>query len=474
MKHILYSITLLAVLCLGTVSCKKFLEKEPIGRVGKETLFEDVNGAKLALNGCYNTVLSYYRAEFSMYADVTSDNLLSKSAATSVMLPQFNFQSTSGDDAFAVGHIWLDIFESLNNINNVINALPQLKTKFAAQADELDNINAQAMVLRALCQFDLCRIYAQPYNYTADASHMGVPVLLKTPSPGMLVARNTVKEVYDQVITDINNALPVLARNRNTTQAYINYPAAAGLLSRVYLYKGDWAQSVSAANTAINAANGFTLAAAADYRPAFTTYPKAGTTVETMFQLTNNGNTTFGAQDVNVIFSDSTAAEYKASAKILNLFDATDIRRTEMFSVINGQYFTRKFIGGKKVLTIQVLRLAEVYLNRAEAQWNLGKYTEAADDIRIISQRAHPAQTVTINYASPADLYKQIADERNRELCFENHRFFDIVRRKENLQRGNDCNSTTCSLTYPNDKFVLPITTKEIEANRSLKQNPGY
>lgn len=476
---IFYKTVLLTVLSLSMVSCKKFLEKQPIGKVGKETLFEDVNGAKLALNGSYNLMLSYYRAEFGMYADVASDNLISKSAATATMIQQFNFQSSPGDEALAVGHIWLDIFEALNNVNTLINALPQLRASFPAQAQDIDVINAQALVLRALCEFDLCRTYAQPFNFTADASHLGVPVLLKTPSPGQGITRNTVKETYDQIITDLNNALPALKQDFNKggsiNQAVVNYPAALGLLSRVYLYKGNWAQCVANANLAISS-NGVTLASAANYASVFNTYPVATATpkVESLFQLTNSGTTTFGIKDINYVFSDAAAAaEYNASNKILNLFDATDIRRT-MFATNAGQSFTSKYVGGKTVLLIQVIRLSEVYLNRAEAQWNLNKYDEAVADIRTISQRAHPNQTITISYSSSADLYKQIADERNRELCFEDHRLFDIVRRKENLQRGADCNSTTCSLTYPNNKFVLPITNKEIEANRGMQQNPGY
>ncbi|MNL62487.1 SusD family protein [compost metagenome] len=102
------------------------------------------------------------------------------------------------------------------------------------------------------------------------------------------------------------------------------------------------------------------------------------------------------------------------------------------------------------------------------------RYTEAAADLSIISNRAHPDRAITITYTSTADLYKQIADERNRELCFENHRFFDIIRRKENLLRGGDCNSNVCGLTYPNNKFVLPIPTKEVEANKGMIQNPGF
>jgi tetratricopeptide (TPR) repeat protein len=475
MKRFNYIIILFAMLALSLTSCKKFLEKEPYGKISKTIIFDNVEGAQLALNGSYKLMLTYYRSEYVMYEDIASDNVISVGIGEQSMLPQFNFSSTSGDEVSSPGYIWLKIFQALNNINNVINALPDLKTKFPEQLATLEAIEGQALTMRALCHLDLSRVYAQPYNFTADASHLGVPILTKTPNPGAEVARSTVKEVYDQILTDLNTALPLLKKYNNTNQVVVNYQAALALLSRVYLYKGEWAASVSAANL-VTTDNTFTLATAANYKSVFVNYPDVNPKVEMLFELTNNGYITVGDFDINNIFSDTKAGRYAASTKLLNSLAVDDIRKSLMFTPNAGNSLTKKYADGTitSTLTVKVIRLSEAYLNRAEANWNLGKYPEAAEDIRVIQQRARPSQTIIINYNSPADLYKQIADERNRELCFEGHRLFDIVRRKENLQRGGDCNSTVCSLTYPNNKFVLPITEKELDANKAMKQNPGY
>lgn len=482
MKKINYTIPLLIIVCITMVSCKKFLEKDPIGRTGKNTLFETVDGAKLAMNGSYSAMLYYYKNEFGMYADVASDNLL-RAQSTSTMLPQFNFQSSSSDDEFAVGHIWLNILETLNGANNILEALPALATKFPDQAETIDGLKGQALVMRALCHFDLSRTYAQPYNYTADASHLGVPVLLKTPSPGEPVARKTMKQTYDQIIKDLNDALPLLQKYANhTTQVKITYQAALALLSRIYLYKGDWEQCVTYATMVIND-NAYRLATADEYKSAFITLAAANANpkVEGIFQLTNAGLPA-GPSNIYSVFSDTLTAGYFASSKMKALFDAKDIRLTKMFNITGagqnkGQSFTTKYGDGivslVKPSMIQVIRLSELYLNRAEAKWQLKQYPEAAEDLRIIAQRARTTP-VNITYTTNADLYKQIADERNRELCFEGHRFFDLARRKENLVRGSDCNATTCLLTYPNDKFVLPIPFKETDANKAMIPNPGF
>lgn len=461
------------------------MEKEPIGKTGKITLFETVNGAQMANIGSYNLMLGYYKSYFGMYGEIASDNLIQGSKA-SVMLPQFNFQGIPGDDALAVGNIWSSIYAVINNVNNILEAVPELKSKFPAETKTLDSIYGQALVMRALGHFDLSRVYAQPYNYTADASHLGIPVLLKTPSPGQTVPRNTMKETYDQIIADLKASLPFLQQYANhTTQFSISYHAALALLSRVYLYKGDWEQSITYANLVIND-SGYQLATAANYKSVFinNTTSETSPKTETIFKLTNSG---FKNSDISVfsILSDISIAQYTPSAKLLSIFDADDIRSgsNAMFNRPAtgnnaGKLITAKYVDGSASTAnpsaIQIIRLSELYLNRAEANWNLQKYPEAAEDLRIISQRAHPTVNITITYNSTADLYRQIANERNRELCFEDHRFFDLVRRKESLQRGTDCNSSVCSLTYPNNKFVLPIPTKELEANKAMIQNPGY
>jgi tetratricopeptide (TPR) repeat protein len=482
MKKILYKIALTVLLVTSLGSCKKFLEREPIGQTGKNTLFETVEGASQAMVGSYYLLLDYYKNEFGMYGDVAADNVI-RSARAEIMLPQFNYQSQPGDDEFAVGHIWLDIFKTLNGVNNILNALPDLKSKFPDQASTLQSIEGQALVIRALCHFDLSRVYAQPYNFTADASHLGVPVLLKTPSPGELVPRKTVKETYDQIITDLTNGASLLRDRGQTPSIKVGYQAALALLSRVYLYKGDWTQSVNYANMII-AGNSHQLAMTeAEYKTAFLTPAVSASPVrESIFQLTNLGITN-AASEMPGAYSDASASQYHASLKLRNLYDTDDIRLTAMFTrpttgENTGRYVTKKYgdgtVSSVNPPLIQVVRLSEVYLNRAEAKWQLGQYEQAAEDLRIIAQRAHPTRTITISYTSNADLYRQIADERNRELAFENHRFFDLLRRKENLSRGVDCNASICLLQYPNDKFVLPLPLIEVQANRALIQNPGY
>jgi len=485
MKRIIYTYILLLMLAFDLTSCKKFLEKEPVGRVSKGALFEDVNGAKVALVGSYRLMLDYQRSEFGMFEDVASDNVISISSASnanSVMLEAFNFSHTADDATRSSYYIWQNIYATLNNVNNIINALGELKTKYPGQLAQIEEIEGQALVMRAICFLDLSKVFAQPYNYTADASHPGIPIPTKTPSPGAAVPRATIKETYDQILSDLNASLPYLVKYRNGgDQALISYQAALGLLSRVYLYKGDWENCVKTADLVISD-NKYRLADATEYKKVFNTYPVTPTkdnpsviNIETLFHLSGQIIEKVNAKEIISVFSSPAIAQYAASSKLVDSYTANDIRLSNMFKNVGPNYITNKYgeteFAKTQAYVIKVIRLSEVYLNRAEAKWNLQKYGEAAEDLRIISQRAHPGSTVVIDLAN---LKQEIADERNRELCFEGHRLFDIVRRKENLQRGSDCNATVCSLNYPNNKFILPFNTRELEANPALKQNPGY
>ena len=69
-------------------------------------------------------------------------------------------------------------------------------------------------------------------------------------------------------------------------------------------------------------------------------------------------------------------------------------------------------------------------------------------------------------------LLEAVKTERIKELCFEGHRLFDIIRRKEDLVRTNNADVKTIS--YPHYRFILPIDQMEMQSNERMKQTEGY
>lgn len=446
---------------------KSFLEKENIGKISKELMFKDMEGIRAGLVGAYNRVANYAVQEFGVYGDIAGDHVKQRADNTELfMKPQYDFTSQQEQEAGAVGHIWLNILEALDNTNNVLDAIPTLKGQFPLSETELESINGQALILRALCHFDLSKAYAQTYTYSTDASHLGVPLLKSTPGPGENVSRKTMKETYAMIIEDLKEGERLLRKvNSAKDQFATSYQAAWGLLSRVYLYMGDWQKSVDYADSLIQK-GGFVLTPAADYSAMFRSEMPGK---EVVFQLYSRR---YSSSTVGFVFTEQTAA----ANKLIDLYD-TDDTRLDMFKDSIGLKFSMKYVRGasstsRPPMDPKVVRLSEAYLNRAEALWQLNKYNLAIADVELIANRSHPVSPV-VAPTDPAQLYQFICDERSRELCFEGHRLFDITRRKQKLERGADCNSETCLLNFPDNRFVLPIPQKELDANRAMQPNPG-
>jgi hypothetical protein len=115
-----------------------------------------------------------------------------------------------------------------------------------------------------------------------------------------------------------------------------------------------------------------------------------------------------------------------------------------------------------------------MYLIRAEAYCGLNQLEAAATDLKAIIARAmgKTVAEVGLSYANAADLMKIIERERILELTGEGHRFFDLIRWKRGVERSSDTNSYVKTMTYPNNKFILPITRTEMDGNKGMTQNP--
>lgn len=461
------------LLLVTAISCENFLTVEEVGRSSIPKYFSDMDGIRAAVPGAYSAVYKYYDSEFLLYPDVAGDMVNLNAVGESVkMLSQFNFISTPEDEPMAVGHIWTYGYEALANVNNILEYLPQLKQKFVQHQEELEKIKGEALFLRALIHFDLVRVYAQPYNYTADASHMGIPVVLVTPGPDDNKPRNTVFETYRQIIDDLTSAEEIFRDLPLRDRYHVSLEAIQALLAKVYLNKEDWKNAMEYADKVIGK---MSLSEGVDYVNMFQTLEEGK---EAIFRL--NGKLKKSA--IAKFYSPDDPVGY-ASQKLIDLFDdPQDIRLQLLESDAGGsRYSTLKYSQpsiseGEKQIDIFVLRLSEIYLLRAEARLNLDLLTEATDDIKVIQARAlqKNSSEITIAATTKEELAAIIQDERARELSFEGNRLFDIIRRKQSLERHSSTTSTVKTIEYPDYRFVLPLPITEVEANKNVKQNPGY
>lgn len=467
------SFKLICILLLSSVlnACEGFLEVAPTGRTTTPVLFSDMDGMRSAVHGMYKELYDFYDSELLMYPEVAGDMVdVRMTSDPNSMIQQFNFNSDPSISTGAIEHIWLQGYFVLASVNNILKYEPDLSKKFELNRDELTQIRGEALFVRALCHFWLCNCYGQPYTYTEDASHMGIPIVTSIPGADDNISRNSVNEVYDLIIDDLTNAIRCLENEIERDAHYISLDAAKALMSRVYLYMEKWDKVIEysddiIANTELSYGDKY-----------FKMFDYQEINNECIFRLSGFEH------------SSSLASAYSGKSMILfpadkfiALFDnQNDIRlnllQDKFEARVTTKYYPNESIGDERHSDPIVFRTSEMYLNRIEAYLNLSTpdIKKAKDDLSILLARSLSIdKTEIVITTNDVDELKDIVDlERAKELCFEGHRFFDIIRKKQDLVRGENSHSLVKRIDYPSDYFVLPISQKELDANLNIKPNP--
>lgn len=456
-----------------SISSCSFLEVEKIGKSDIETYFSEVTALEPAMYGIYNLMFGFYDKYFLPYAEVAGDAMNLSVATGEEWVDFYNFATTEQYETTALGYMWKSGYEIINNANQVIYWAPRLKDKYPHDHDLIDNVTAAAYFSRALLHFELCRVYGQNYTYTSDASHLGIAIRDQIPSLSETIARSTVKQVYTQVINDLNEAVKTY---RNWTyDAFQAGPIAAkALLARVYLYMNNWDLAAQYASEVIKTME---LTSKDDYLKYFCDPDELGK--ESIFRLNGYKQTKTLKK-----FYEYEAPVGRPTSALVNMYDSDDVRKQLFSYSLAGKDYTNvmmKFTCTKTVTSdeqkytnIPILRLSEMYLIRAEANVHLKEYTSAEADLKAIISRAtgKTADAITLSWSTEEELDRLVNIERQKELCFEGHRIFDITRRHEDLVRSSETTSSVRRIPYPDNRFVLQIPYVEIDANVDMEQNP--
>ena len=468
----IYQISLLYAILL-TAGCNDFLHVQNFGRNDIPKHFSDMDGVRSALTGCYRVFYDFYDSEYLLYPDVAAD-MVNLTATARRMMDQFNYTSDPDQDESAVGRIWTLGLSSLANTNNLLKYAPDLRGYSSTQDAEIDRIIAQGLYLRAAVHLFMCNCYGQPYNYTGSP-HWGVPNLTSLPEIDQPVLRDNVAGIYKRVTDDLTEALRLFgSSDRPNNVYYISGLACKALLARVYLYMEDWEAARDLAGEVI-ATPSMGLTARGDYTEMFT---GAAPGTEAIFRV--NG-IQIGSRTVRFFYLSGNGNAV-TSNKVLNTFyHPSDIRQT----LINANAIAKYDLNEEQQKIVDdlarayapfVSRLSEMYLIRAEAQCQLNRPDLAIPDLQAIIGRAVGSLASEVNLGTPTkeQVLDMVERERILELGYEGHRLFDLLRWKRDVVRDAATTSTYPSLTipYPNDRFILPIPQREIDANPSIQLNP--
>lgn len=462
--HIKILICLLSCIILCSLAgCKKFLEQEPSNRISVNDIFKDFEGARTTLIGIYDNLkqTDYYERAIGLYADLTGGNIKYARANDPAYFMTYNFSNTSIADQNDLQGFYLVAYNTIYRANVIFANIQHV-----ADANQLqkNRMLADAYTFRAIAHFDLVRVFAQPYNFTADASHPGIIIRTRNTSADEPAGElSTVKQVYDQVVSDLDSAMLLYANSvaiyaGGDAKSYLSLDAAKAIMARVQLYRENWSGAITLCNEVIAA--GYPLTSNLNYVNGWRRNGGKQMDNEAIFYLYARTDVNQGAFGDNFNPGNNTFGYMASSNDLLSIFAPGDVRgRSTMFvaSPVNGItcYFTRKYQGRNDSSDNQkLIRSSELYLIRSEAQAESNNLTAALSDLNRIRQRANPA-TPALTLTDKQQVLDSIFVERRRELCFEGHLLFDITRKKKSLVR-TDCLGTNCSINYPSALFAVP------------------
>ncbi|WP_127137544.1 RagB/SusD family nutrient uptake outer membrane protein [Flagellimonas oceanensis] len=483
MKNKLYTYCLASLLATGLlVSCDDELDIDPFEEGNPATFFNSVSSFQNGVDGVYSQLWNYYSAPGSGLQgipDILGDNVILSQTGRRSNEDYYDYRYNANTGG-AISLYWSEAYEAINAANLVIGQIDNL-----AAGPARDNILGQAMAARAIAHFDLARVYAMIPTQSADANNSLGIVYMKvedgdTGDPYAQPARETVASNYAEIIGDLEQAAQLIGDSNG--EGRLDRDGVYGMLSRVYLYNGDYQLAIDAADEVQT-----DVADAADLLDVYEDTTNEGVIIE----WSVNTSSESGFNNVGVLYSQTTppntVSEYVIDYEFYNNLDPNDLRldviQYDATNQGNNYNAVRKFLGETGQVNgrvdIKVLRAAEVVLNKAEAQFELDQEGPALTTLNTLRDARY---TSYAGGESGQALEDAIQYERRVELSFEGHRFFDLKRRGEPIQRSNngDIQDGTGTppevLTLPagDYRFQLPIPAAEINANPNMEQNPNY
>lgn len=552
--------SIIYVLCitLGFSSCD--IAREPFQDLADDKVFADELGIQTAALGTYALLKeNTFMRPYHFHGEFGGDNIALSGATTDALYYMYNYQHTPTNNH--LNDLWSTCYKGIINSNKVITYAKEGTAR-------MNHVIGEMYYLRSFFYLNLVSIWGRPYNQSPE-TNLGVPIILDAePDITNLPPRATVKEVYEQIESDLLKAAELMSqytRNESEYNIFASEQAANALLSRLYLYMEDnekaelYATKVLSSNkfellqgteyetypkmkpednseiifackavkdkddygwyafggmyATINGVGWGEMYASEPYRellgqnptdrrhkfiePQYVndeagnplywiifTYEKAAPVGSKMFQTYNvklNGSNWEydynGVKTVKTEVVDDKTYYYITEGDNVN--GKTYVKLERKMEVRNGypKYFVIKCSNQEdqpQLFSPIISRLAEMYLNRAEARAKTGDIEGAIEDINIIRRRANIPEYESV----PEDktILEIVLDERRLELAYEAHRRYDVFRNKLTLDRRypgtHDRGAALMTIEPTNNRVVDFIPEAQILAQPNLQQNP--
>lgn len=491
MKNILkVSIVLLVILLINGCSKEEWMNPAPVTSLSDLTVFDTKDRIEAQVNGMYASLKSgqHLGGRFQVYNDVRADNFLPTSSNLVTCFASWNHTVINSTNE--VQNLWGSVYTTINVVNVFIEGLEQAwesgKVETILSDAEYNQYMSEALAIRAICYFDLLQMYSKPFHIGNGASQ-GVPLRLKANKSADEndLAPSTVAEVYAQILKDMNEAETLATLDHgdghlNVTRIHRNTIIA--FKTRVYLHMQNWAQVAAESAKIVSATAPFTASSGVPHKlnASFSAvFASPNNTTESIFSLPMTASSNPGTQNFLAhYFKSGTGESYFVNTAAGTAYAAmhnSDARKQMMNTVDGKTYITKYTDQSNRTDYPQVIRYAEVLLNRAEALVrNGGTVTqEAVNLLNEVRTRSYTAGAYAIgDFASATAFYDAVLLERNMEFLGEGIRNMDLMRLGLPIPAKDGGSFGSVAAIPPSSQsYYWPVPVSELSYNKLMTPN---
>lgn len=468
MKRYIKTLLITTILALGTTSCEDFLDTVPSSSVSDNLVFNTVQGAQAALNGCYYQLESgnggagrsddWGYPSHQMFQTVCGEDII---VWGGWYVYDYQMWGHTRADIFKTSALWKFYYTLINNTNSVIAYTPDS----AGDDNEKDNILGQAYAIRGWAYFQLIRLFQQTYIIAQDMP--GVPIYtVPTSDKTVGKPRGTVEETYQQILSDLLEAESLLpGYSRGSRKNRINLNVCQGFLAEVYLTMNNWSKAAEYAN---KARTGFTLTSNNDYLAGFNDL----STASWMWGVAPTKDQNMGDYSPFAMWANWTRNGYTfqcffLATDFVNMFEQNDIRHSQMEYIWNTIYMSYKFRDNDELTgNIVFMRAEEMLFIEAEALVRMGQEGQGKQLLWQLQEMRGATKSTT----SGAALIEDILIERRKELYGEGFDWFELIRNQKPLLRAGNHSGFSGNKPFParSWRFVYQIPNSELQNNTSM------
>lgn len=490
----MYKINLISMMAvfLFLLSCDD-LDYKPIDQLDQDRVLNDVDLLQNVTYGTYSRLKERNYLRYCRYAkELMSDDVILVKTTGDHLMQTYNYGHTVNSNVSR--HVWTIGYHAIFSANQVIEAIDE-----NTQDPSLRQLLGENLFLRALIHHDLVRVFGRPYTNGDPSANLGIMIRDNADTED-IPPRSTVKECYDFIVSDLLKSIEYL--NEPKSSIFASREVAQALLARIYLYMENNEKALEYADKVISSGR-YQLLGTEDYKKYFTIFPEQN--AETIFAIKLLPSENQGKASVGSMFNGfggwgeiyaspsyrKLAYKYAEDARINFIqphFDGDRIPDPSEdcgFKVQkrNGlsKYYHVKYTneGGIEMLSSVVrLRLAEMYLIKAEAYSKIGEEELALEMVDVLRTRAglSDSQLFTNDRQGYDSVMDIVMDERRLELAWEGHRSMDIYRNDMTMDRTY----LPLDVAWHGPRIIEPtsnsivhlIPENEIILNPSLEQNP--